>query len=58
MNSTNIASIEKKLVGKLIGHNVYYYPEIGSTNDEAYRLGVEGAPEGTVVFVDVGEGRA
>jgi len=60
MNSTNIASIEKKLVGKLIGHNVYYYPEIGSTNDEAYRLGVEGAPEGTVVIADMqtkGKGR-
>ncbi|MEN6623401.1 MAG: biotin--[acetyl-CoA-carboxylase] ligase [Smithella sp.] len=41
-----------KLVGNLIGHKLYYYQEIDSTNDEAYRLGSAGAPEGAVVFAD------
>ncbi len=44
--------LEKNLAGKLIGHKLYYFPEIGSTNDEAFRLGQEGAPEGTVVIAD------
>ncbi len=44
--------LEKNLAGRLIGHKIYYFPEIGSTNDEAFRLGVEGAPEGTVVLAD------
>jgi BirA family transcriptional regulator, biotin operon repressor / biotin---[acetyl-CoA-carboxylase] ligase len=60
MNSATIASIEEKLSGKLIGYKLYYYPEIGSTNDEAYRLGMEGALEGTVVIADMqtkGKGR-
>jgi BirA family transcriptional regulator, biotin operon repressor / biotin---[acetyl-CoA-carboxylase] ligase len=48
------------LAGKFIGHKLYYFPEIGSTNDEAYRLGLEGAPEGVVVLADMqtkGKGR-
>jgi BirA family biotin operon repressor/biotin-[acetyl-CoA-carboxylase] ligase len=52
MNSNSIAFIENKLVGKSIGHKVYYYPEIGSTNDEAYRLVVAGAEEGSVVIAE------
>lgn len=44
--------LEMNLTGKLIGHKLYYFPEIGSTNDEAYSLGVAGAPEGTVVVAD------
>lgn len=44
--------LERKLTGKLIGHKIYYYPQIGSTNDEAYRLGAEGLPEGTVVLAE------
>jgi BirA family transcriptional regulator, biotin operon repressor / biotin---[acetyl-CoA-carboxylase] ligase len=36
----------------LIGHKLYYYPQTGSTNDEAYRLGMAGAPEGTAVIAD------
>jgi BirA family transcriptional regulator, biotin operon repressor / biotin---[acetyl-CoA-carboxylase] ligase len=42
--------LQKKLAGKFIGHKLYYYPETGSTNDEAYRLGLDGAEEGTVVI--------
>jgi BirA family biotin operon repressor/biotin-[acetyl-CoA-carboxylase] ligase len=41
-----------ELVGSLIGHKLYYYLEIDSTNDEAYRLGAAGAPEGAVVLAD------
>jgi BirA family transcriptional regulator, biotin operon repressor / biotin---[acetyl-CoA-carboxylase] ligase len=44
--------LKENLTGKLIGHKLYYYPEIGSTNDEAFRLGVAGAEEGTVVLAD------
>ncbi len=44
--------LKEKLIDKLIGHKLYYFPEIGSTNDEAFRLGMVGAPEGTVVIAD------
>jgi hypothetical protein len=42
--------LKKNLAGKFLGHKLYYYPETGSTNDEAYRLGLAGAEEGTVVI--------
>ncbi len=44
--------LRKSLAGKLIGHKLYYFPQTGSTNDDAFRLGVEGLPEGTVVLAD------
>lgn len=44
--------LEKKLAGKLIGHKLYCYQEIDSTNEEAYRLGMAGKPEGTAVLAD------
>ncbi|MEQ8254235.1 MAG: biotin--[acetyl-CoA-carboxylase] ligase, partial [Smithellaceae bacterium] len=44
--------LRKSLTGKLIGHKLYYVPQTGSTNDDAYLLGVEGMPEGTVVLAD------
>jgi BirA family biotin operon repressor/biotin-[acetyl-CoA-carboxylase] ligase len=44
--------LKKNLAGKFIGHKTYYYQEIGSTNDESYRLGIAGEPEGTVVISD------
>jgi BirA family transcriptional regulator, biotin operon repressor / biotin---[acetyl-CoA-carboxylase] ligase len=56
----NIRLLEERLADKLIGHKIYYYPEIGSTNDETYQLGLEAAPEGTVVIADTqtkGKGR-
>jgi BirA family biotin operon repressor/biotin-[acetyl-CoA-carboxylase] ligase len=56
----NEESLKNNLAGNLIGNKIYYYPEIGSTNDEAYRLGMEGTPEGTVVIADCqtkGKGR-
>ena len=44
--------LRKSLTGKLIGHELYYFPQTGSTNDDAFRLGMEGLPEGTVVLAD------
>jgi len=48
----NLEVLEKRMAGKFIGRPLYYYPEIGSTNDEAFRLGLSGAPEGTTVIAD------
>ena len=48
----NLEVLEKRMAGKFIGRPLYYYPEIGSTNDEAFRLGLSGAPEGTAVIAD------
>jgi BirA family biotin operon repressor/biotin-[acetyl-CoA-carboxylase] ligase len=50
--SWNLEVLEKNLVVGFIGRPLYYYPEIGSTNDEAFRLGGFGAPEGTAVIAD------
>ncbi len=52
MTSLNAESLRKQLAGKMIGHRLLYYDEIGSTNDEAFRLGEEGAPEGTVLIAE------
>ncbi len=52
--------LKEKLAGQFIGDPLYYYDEIGSTNDEAFRLGLAGAPEGTVLIADqqsAGRGR-
>jgi BirA family transcriptional regulator, biotin operon repressor / biotin---[acetyl-CoA-carboxylase] ligase len=48
----NSEVLEKRLAGKFIGRALYYYQEIGSTNDEAFHLGVSGALEGTAVIAD------
>ena len=52
--------LKQQLDGKFIGHQLYYYEEIGSTNDEAFRLGLAGAPEGTALIANsqsAGKGR-
>ena len=52
--------LKQQLDGKFIGHRLYYYEEIGSTNDEAFRLGSAGAPEGTALIANsqsAGKGR-
>jgi BirA family biotin operon repressor/biotin-[acetyl-CoA-carboxylase] ligase len=52
--------LKKELAGEIIGHSIHYFQEIGSTNDEAFRLGMEGAPEGTVIVANsqsAGKGR-
>lgn len=56
----NQESLIQNLAGKFIGHPLYFYEEIGSTNDEAFRLGVTGAPEGTALVANsqsAGKGR-
>ena len=52
--------LKQQLNGKFIGHQLHYYEEIGSTNDEAFRLGLAGAPEGTALIANsqsTGKGR-
>jgi len=52
--------LQQRLAGKLIGHELRYYETIGSTNDEAFRLGMEGAPEGMALVAEsqsAGKGR-
>ena len=48
----NLEILGKNLAGKPFGQKLYYYPVTGSTNDEAFRLGVAGALEGTIVIAD------
>ncbi len=53
-------SLKQNLAGKFIGRQLHYYQEIGSTNEEAFRLGVAGAPEGTALIAEsqrAGRGR-
>jgi BirA family biotin operon repressor/biotin-[acetyl-CoA-carboxylase] ligase len=55
-----LQELKKELAEEIIGHSIHYYQETGSTNDEAFRLGMEGAPEGTVVVANsqsAGKGR-
>jgi len=52
--------LRQNLAGRLIGHRIYYLEQTGSTNDDAFRLGSEGEPEGTVVIAGTqtaGKGR-
>lgn len=45
---------------EFVGRNIYYWPQLASTNDEARRLARAGAPEGTLVLTDyqtAGRGR-
>jgi BirA family biotin operon repressor/biotin-[acetyl-CoA-carboxylase] ligase len=54
------ASIKKGLTTAFMGRRAVYYRSIGSTNDVAKELAVQGAPEGTLVMADeqtVGKGR-
>ena len=56
----NQESLKKILAGKIIGHQIHYYEEVSSTNDEAFILGSAGAPEGTVLIAEkqsAGKGR-
>jgi len=53
-------TIRSGLSTRSIGQTVYYWPAIGSTNDELKRLAEEGAPEGTLAIADqqlAGRGR-
>jgi BirA family transcriptional regulator, biotin operon repressor / biotin---[acetyl-CoA-carboxylase] ligase len=53
-------TLKDRLAGKKIGSVVRYFQEIDSTNTMAYRLALDGAPEGVVVVADTqtkGKGR-
>jgi len=52
--------ISSHLSSTIFGRNLFYHPEIDSTNKLAMQLAKEGAPEGTVVCTDfqtTGKGR-
>jgi BirA family biotin operon repressor/biotin-[acetyl-CoA-carboxylase] ligase len=56
----NDENLKKSFAGKYFGHQLYFFPQTGSTNDEAFSLGIAGAPEGGVVIADCqtkGKGR-
>ena len=53
-------TLSERLAAKKIGSVVRYFQEIESTNTVAYRLALEGAPEGLIVVADTqtrGKGR-
>jgi BirA family biotin operon repressor/biotin-[acetyl-CoA-carboxylase] ligase len=54
------ADVQRRLATSRLGRRIYFYPEIGSTNDVALDLARSGEPEGTVVMADhqrAGRGR-
>ncbi len=54
------ATVREGLYTHVVGRRILYYPELGSTMDEAARLAAEGADEGTVVIAErqsAGRGR-
>jgi BirA family biotin operon repressor/biotin-[acetyl-CoA-carboxylase] ligase len=56
----NTDVLKEKFDGKFFGHSLYYHNETRSTNDDAYSLGLDGCPEGTMVIADhqiAGKGR-
>ncbi len=60
MDGLTAANIRAGLGTAFVGQEVHFWPEIGSTNDEARRLARAGAPEGTLVIADyqtAGRGR-
>ena len=53
-------TIRSGLATRFVGQTVYYWPAVGSTNNELKRLAEAGAPEGTLAFADeqtAGRGR-
>lgn len=60
MIELNDEILKNRLTGRVIGREVHLLAEVVSTNDYAFKLGVEGAPEGTVVIAETqtkGRGR-
>ena len=45
-------AVREGLYTHIVGSRILYYPELGSTMDEAARLAYEGADEGTVVIAE------
>lgn len=52
MDLLSAAAIQDGLETKVIGRNLVYWPEVGSTNERARQLARSGAPEGTLVITD------
>ena len=44
------------LTTRILGSEIHYYSEIGSTNDEAKKCAVAGCPEGTLVITETQQG--
>lgn len=60
MSSLVSRAVREGLYTHVVGRRILYYPELGSTMDEAARLAGAGADEGTVVIAEVqtaGRGR-
>jgi BirA family biotin operon repressor/biotin-[acetyl-CoA-carboxylase] ligase len=60
MSDLSAETIRSGLTTRYIGQMVYYWPAIGSTNDELKRLADEGVPEGALAVTDkqlAGRGR-
>ena len=45
-----------RLTTRILGSEIHYYSEIGSTNDEAKKCAVAGCPEGTLVITETQQG--
>jgi BirA family biotin operon repressor/biotin-[acetyl-CoA-carboxylase] ligase len=52
MDPLSSRGIKEGLRTRFVGHNLVYLPEVESTNQVAWRLGKEGAAEGTLVVAD------
>lgn len=48
----SVGSIRNALATRRIGSKIYCYDEIGSTNNEAKRLALDGCPDGTLVIAE------
>jgi BirA family biotin operon repressor/biotin-[acetyl-CoA-carboxylase] ligase len=60
MDNLSPKAIRTGLRTQYMGQTIYYWPVIGSTNDELKRLADEGVPEGTLAIADeqlAGRGR-
>lgn len=56
----NVEELRRFFLTKIIGRRIEFHEEVASTNTEAMRLALGGAPEGTVVLADAqsaGRGR-
>jgi|DewCreStandDraft_4_1066084.scaffolds.fasta_scaffold59218_2 BirA family biotin operon repressor/biotin-[acetyl-CoA-carboxylase] ligase len=44
--------IQKGLQTKYVGHKIYYYKQVQSTNEVAKELAEKGTPEGTIIITE------
>jgi BirA family biotin operon repressor/biotin-[acetyl-CoA-carboxylase] ligase len=55
LNFLSVPAIRHSLGTEFVGQSLYFWPQVGSTNEEARRLAREGAPEGTLVLTEYQE---